>query len=162
MPNITVTRGATSRLPFVSTITRDLDEMQNRLRKAFNLPALEPWIPSFVQPLGYNPAVEVAESDTEFTVTAELPGMNAKDVTADFADGYLTIKGEKTETKTEKDKKYYVWERSYGSFERSFSFPTPVEQDRIKATFENGVLTVTLPKAKETPVSGKKIAINAK
>ena len=162
MPNITVTRGATPRLPFVSTLTRDFDEMQNRLRRAFNLPAYEPLLPSFVQPLGYNPAVEIAETDAEFTVTAELPGMNAKDVTADFEDGYLTIKGEKTETKSEKDKKYYVWERSYGSFERSFSFPTPVEQDRIKATFENGVLTVTLPKTKESAVAGRKIAITAK
>ncbi len=162
MPNITVTRGTTPRLPFVSTLTRDFDEIQNRFRRAFNLPAFEPMLPSFVQPLGYNPAVEIAETDTEFTVTAELPGMNAKDVTADFEDGYLTIKGEKSETKSEKDKKYYVWERSYGSFERSFSFPTAVEQDKIKATFENGVLTVVLPKAKETAVAGKKIAINAK
>lgn len=102
------------------------------------------------------------KSRSGFTVTAELPGMNATDVTADFEDGYLTIKGEKSETKTEKDKKYYVWERNYGSFGRSFSFPTPVEQDRIKATFENGVLTVTLPKTRETAVAGKTIAITAK
>jgi HSP20 family molecular chaperone IbpA len=161
MPNIQVTRGA-SRVPFVSTITRDFDEMQNRLRRALNLPAFEPFVPSFVQPLGYNPAVEVAETDHEFTVTAELPGLAAKEVTADFQDGFLTVKGEKTETKSEKDKKYYVWERSYGSFERSFSFPTAIEQDKIRASFENGVLTVTLPKSKETPVSGKKIAITAK
>jgi HSP20 family protein len=158
-----MTRAATTRLPFVSTLTRDLDEMQNRLRKAFNLPTFEPFVPSFVQPLGWNPAVEIAETPEEFTVTAELPGLVAKDVTADFEDGMLTIKGEKTETKTEKeDKKYYVWERSYGSFERSFSFPMGVDQDKIKASFENGVLTVTLPKTKEAKASGKKIAITAK
>ena len=162
MPSIQVTRTAPSRLPFVSTLSRDLDEMQNRLRKAFNLPAFEPFVPSFVQPLGWNPAVEIAETPEEFTVTAELPGMIAKDVTADFEDGVLTIKGEKTETKSEKDKKFYVWERSYGSFERSFTFPSGVEQDKIKASFENGVLTVSLPKAKETKANGKKIAITAK
>lgn len=162
MPSIQVTRTAPSRVPFVSTLSRDLDEMQTRLRKALNLPAFEPFVPSFVQPLGWNPAVEIAETPDEFTVTAELPGMIAKDVTADFEDGMLTIKGEKTETKTEKDKKYYVWERSYGSFERSFSFPAGVDQDKIKASFENGVLTVSLPKTKEAKVSGKKIAITAK
>jgi HSP20 family protein len=162
MPNTTVTRAPTTRIPFVSTLTRDLDEMQNRLRKAFNLPAFEPFVPSFVQPLGWNPAVEIAESPDEFTVTAELPGLAAKDVSADFEDGMLTIKGEKAETKTEKDKKYYVWERNYGAFERSFSFPMGVDQDKIKASFENGVLTVTLPKTKEAKASGKKIAITAK
>lgn len=162
MANIQVSRNATSRLPFVSTITHDLDEMQNRLRRAFNLPSFEPFIPSFAQPVGWNPAVEIAESPLEFTVTAELPGLAAKDVTADFEDGMLTIKGEKTETKTEKDKKYYVWERSYGAFERSFTFPTSVDQDKIKANFENGVLTVALPKTKETKANGKKIAITSK
>jgi HSP20 family protein len=162
MPSIQVSRAASSRLPFVSTLSRDLDEMQSRLRKALNLPAFEPFVPSFVQPLGWNPAVEIAESADEFTVTAELPGLVAKDVSADFEDGVLTIKGEKSETKTEKEKKYYVWERSYGSFERSFTFPTSVEQDKIKASFENGVLTVTLPKTREAKVNGKKIAITAK
>jgi HSP20 family protein len=162
MPNTTVSRTATSRIPFVSTLTRDLDEMQNRLRRAFNLPAFEPFVPSFVQPLGWNPAVEIAETPEAFTVTAELPGMNAKDVTADFEDGVLTIKGEKTEEKKEEDKKYYVWERNYGAFERSFTFPTSVDQDNIMASFANGVLTVSLPKTKEAKVNSKKIAINTK
>lgn len=162
MPNTQVTRAPTTRIPFVSTFTRDLDEMQNRLRKALNLPAFEPFAPSFVQPLGWNPAVEIAETPEAFTVTAELPGLQAKDVTADFEDGMLCIKGEKTETKHEKDKKYYVWERSYGAFERSFSFPMGVDQDKIEASFENGVLTVTLPKTKEAKVNSRKIAITAK
>ncbi len=162
MPNTQVTRATTTRIPFVSTFTRDLDEMQNRLRKALNLPAFEPFSPSFVQPLGWNPAVEIAETVDAFTVTAELPGLQAKDVSADFDDGMLCIKGEKTETKHEKDKKYYVWERSYGAFERSFSFPMGVDQDKIEASFENGVLTVTLPKTKEAKVNSRKIAITAK
>ncbi|HVA56490.1 MAG: Hsp20/alpha crystallin family protein [Gemmatimonadaceae bacterium] len=162
MPDIQITRTATPRLPFVSTITRDLDEMQNRLRRAFNFPAYEPFAPSLVQSLGWNPAVEIAESPDEFTVMAELPGLAAKDVSADFENGVLTIKGEKTETKSEKEKKYYVWERSYGSFERTFSFPSSVDQDKIKASFEQGVLSVVLPKTKESKVSGKKIAITSK
>ncbi len=162
MANVQVTRSQRARVPFVSAITRDLDEMQNRLRRAFNLPAFEPFLPSLVQPVGYNPAVEVTESDDAFTVTAELPGLDAKDVSANFENGVLTISGEKTETKKEEDKKYYLWERSYGAFERSFTFPVDVAQDRIKATFENGVLNLTLPKSKEAKANTKKIAITAK
>lgn len=162
MPNIQVTRTAGTRLPFISTLTRDLDDMQNRLRRAFNVPAYEPLVPSFLEPLGWNPAVEVSETPTEFTVTAELAGMTAKDVSADFENGMLTIKGEKSEEKSEGDKKYHVWERSYGAFERAFSFPTSVDQDKVKASFENGMLTVTLPKTKESKANGKKIAITSK
>jgi HSP20 family molecular chaperone IbpA len=162
MPNMQVSRAAVSRLPFVSTLTRDLDDMQSRLRQAFNLPATDPFVPSLVQPLGYTPAVEITESPESFVVTVELPGLAAKDVSADFEDGLLTIKGEKAETKTEKDKKFYLWERSYGAFERSFSFPTSVDQDAVKAVFENGVLTVTLPKTAEAKGSGKKIDISTR
>ncbi|OYV73735.1 MAG: hypothetical protein B7Z72_01835, partial [Gemmatimonadetes bacterium 21-71-4] len=91
MPNIQVTRTAGTRLPFISTLTRDLNDMQTRLRRAFNVPAYEPLVPSFLEPLGWNPAFEVSETPTEFTVTAELAGMTAKDVSADFENGMLTI-----------------------------------------------------------------------
>jgi HSP20 family protein len=74
----------------------------------------------------------------------------------------LTIKGEKAETKSEMDKRFHVWERSYGAFERSFSFPTSADQEKVKASFENGVLGVTLPKTREPKVNSKKIAITAK
>ncbi|HEU4988154.1 MAG: Hsp20/alpha crystallin family protein [Gemmatimonadota bacterium] len=162
MASTQMSRAAGTRVPFVSTLTRDLDEMQNRLRRAFNLPAFEPLIPSFVQPVGWNPAVEVAETPEQFTVTAELPGLTAKDVSVDFEDGVLTLKGEKAESKTEQDQKYYVWERSYGAFERSFTFPTAVEQDKIKASFENGVLTVGIPKTRSAKANGRKINITEK
>lgn len=162
MASTQMSRAAGTRVPFVSTLTRDLDEMQNRLRRAFNLPAFEPLMPSFVQPVGWNPAVEVAETPEQFTVTAELPGLTAKDVSVDFEDGVLTLKGEKAESKTEQDQKYYLWERSYGAFERSFTFPTAVEQDKIKASFENGVLTVGIPKTRSAKANGRKINITEK
>jgi HSP20 family protein len=74
--------------------------------------------------------------------------MTTKDVNAEYDDGVLTLRGEKAETRTEKDQSYHVWERSYGTFERSFTFPAAVDQDKITATCENGVLTVHLPKSK--------------
>ncbi len=95
------------------------------------------------------PAINVAEAKNEFTVTAELPGMSAENVTIDFSDGMLTIRGEKEteETKEEEDMKYYMWERRFGSFQRALPFPGGVAEDKIKASFKDGLLTVHLPKA---------------
>ncbi|HVZ76734.1 MAG TPA: Hsp20/alpha crystallin family protein [Gemmatimonadaceae bacterium] len=157
MPTI-LTRTPAAGIPFLSTVTRDLEDMQNRLRRAFGAPLME----TMPQTLGWNPAMEVAETPTEFTVTAEVPGMTTKDVNAEYDDGVLTLRGEKAETRTEKDQSYHVWERSYGTFERSFTFPAAVDQDKITATCENGVLTVHLPKSKEAKSHGRKIAIAAK
>ncbi len=110
------------------------------------------------------PAVNVSEADGEFTVTAELPGLAAKDVKVDFCDGTLTIRGEKTEeeTKKEDDRKYYRWERQFGSFHRSFPFPGGIDESRIVAEFKDGILAVRLPKAEEAKVKHHEIAITEK
>lgn len=95
------------------------------------------------------PAIDVAESATGYKVTAELPGLDEKNIELKLFDGTLTIQGEKKEEKEEKKKDYYLSERHYGSFRRSFSIPEGVDAERIEATFKNGVLTVTLPKTAE-------------
>ena len=105
------------------------------------------------------PAVDVAEKEKEYEVTAELPGMEEKDIDVKFADGVLTIKGEKHEEKEEKRKDYYLSERRFGSFQRSFQVPEGVDADKIEASFKNGVLTVVLPKTAEAQKREKKIAI---
>jgi len=107
------------------------------------------------------PRVDVSETADEIQVTAELPGLEEKDVEVTYADGMLTIAGERKTEKEEKDegKKYYVKERSYGSFKRMLALGENVEEDKIKAAFENGVLTVTLPKAKEAVAKSKRIPI---
>lgn len=107
------------------------------------------------------PAVDVAETDKAYEITAELPGIDEKNVEVKLADGVLTIKGEKEEEKEEKKKDYYLSERSYGSFQRSFQVPTGVDADKIEAAFKKGVLTVTLPKTAEAQNSEKKIAVKA-
>lgn len=107
------------------------------------------------------PAVDVAETEKAYEITAELPGLDGKNVEVKFADGILTIKGEKQEEKEEKKKDYYLSERSYGSFQRSFQVPDSVDPDKIEASFKNGVLTVTLPKNADSQKTAKKITVKA-
>jgi len=107
------------------------------------------------------PAVDIAEKDNAYEITAELPGIAEKDVDVKLAGGVLTIKGEKKSEKEEKKKDYVLSERSYGSFERSFGLPDGVDAEKIDAMFKNGVLTVTLPKKPEAQKPEKKIAVRA-
>jgi len=113
---------------------------------------------------GWAPAVNVAESKDEFTVTAELPGMKPENVTVDFTDGMLTIRGEKVDEKTEKedDRTYYMWERRFGTFQRTLPFPGGIDDKKIAAEFKDGVLTVRLPKAEEAKPKRQAIPIVTK
>jgi len=107
------------------------------------------------------PAVDIAETEKAYEITAEMPGMEEKNLEVKFADGVLTIKGEKQEQKEEKKKDYHVQERRYGSFERYFALPEGVDTDKIEACFKKGVLTVTLPKKPEAIKAEKKIEVKA-
>jgi HSP20 family protein len=107
------------------------------------------------------PAVDITESEKAYEVTADLPGMDEKNIEVKVANGNLTIKGEKQEEKEEKKKDYYLHERSFGSFERSFPLPDGVDKDKIEASFKKGVLTVTLPKTPEAQKAEKKITVKA-
>jgi HSP20 family protein len=108
-----------------------------------------------------SPKVDVTEDPTAYKVTAELPGLVEKDVEISVTGGMLTLKGEKQQEKEEKGKEYWVSERSYGSFQRSFSLPEGVDADKISAVFAKGVLTVTLPKLPEVQKATKKIEVKA-
>jgi HSP20 family protein len=107
------------------------------------------------------PAVDVVEKDGEYEITSELPGMEEKDIDIKLTNGMLMIKGEKKETKDEKRKDYFLSERCYGSFERSFAVPEGVDLDKIAATFKSGVLTLTLPKTAVALKQEKKITVKA-
>jgi len=95
------------------------------------------------------PAVDVVEKDNAFELTAELPGIDAKNIELSVLDDVLTIKGEKTEEKEEKSEGRYVSERQYGSFRRSLQLPASVDPARIEANYKSGVLSVKLPKSEE-------------
>jgi HSP20 family protein len=105
------------------------------------------------------PAVDIAESDKSYEITAELPGMDEKNIEVKLSNVSLTIRGEKQEKKEEKKKDYCVQERRFGSFERSFVLPEGIDRDKIEANFGKGVLTVKLPKTAEAQKAEKKIAI---
>lgn len=105
------------------------------------------------------PSMDVTETDKEIEITAELPGLEEKDVQINVADNLLTIRGEKNAEKEEKDKNYRLVERSYGSFERSLQLPEGVNADAIKATIAKGVLKVTVPKP--APAQAKKIEVKS-
>jgi HSP20 family protein len=107
---------------------------------------------------GQWPQVDVAETDKEMTVTAELPGMEEKDVELLLEDGMLRLKGEKRAETEDKDRQFS--ERYYGRFERRIPLDAEVQADKVQARFKNGVLTVTLPKDSEAQPKAKRITIN--
>ncbi len=107
------------------------------------------------------PAVDVVEKDKEYEITAELPGLDEKNIEVKVSNGMLTIKGEKKEEKEEREKDYYLCERRYGSFVRSFQVPAGVDASKIEANFLKGVLTVKLPKTAEAMKGEKTIDVKA-
>jgi len=107
------------------------------------------------------PAVDIVENEKAYEITAEIAGMDEKDIEVKLANGGLTIKGEKQEEKEEKQKDYYLHERSVGAFEHCFAVLEGVDADKIEASFKKGVLTVTLPKKPEAIRPEKKIKVKA-
>ncbi|MDD3183197.1 MAG: Hsp20/alpha crystallin family protein [Alphaproteobacteria bacterium] len=105
--------------------------------------------------------LDVKEDDKAFHVAAELPGLSEKEVDVTFADGMLTIRGEKKVERDEKQDTWHIVERSTGSFLRQLSMPTNVDEEKIEAKFDKGVLTVTLPKMAEAKSQAKKIEVKA-
>jgi HSP20 family protein len=105
------------------------------------------------------PAVDIVEKDKAYEITAELPGLDERNIDVKLSDDVLTITGEKREEKEEKKTDYHVSERRYGSFQRSFTVPSGVDTDKIEANFKNGILTISLPKSAQAQKSEKKIDI---
>ena len=105
------------------------------------------------------PTMDVSETDKEIEITAELPGLEEKDVQIIVSDNVLTIRGEKKAEKEQKDQNYRLVERSYGSFERSLELPDGVNPDAITASIDKGVLKVVVPKP--APAQVKKIEVKA-
>ena len=106
------------------------------------------------------PNVEFGETDKEIRITAELPGLDEKDVELALEDGVLTLRGEKRSEVDDRDRGYS--ERSYGRFERRIALPKGIEADRANATFRNGVLSVTLPKSAASNENVRRIPVNSK
>ncbi len=120
---------------------------------------------AFTRPLSLRdswsvPAVDMYQTDDEIVVKAALPGVKADEVQISVTGEVLTIKGEIKHEEDKKERSWHIRERRYGSFERSIILPTDVVADKAKAEFENGILTITLPKAED--VKPRTIAVKAK
>jgi HSP20 family protein len=137
---------------------RDLTVLRDRMNRLFEdaFPTLRLEDSELMQAT-WSPAVDIYETENELVLSAELPGVNEKDVEIKVEDGTLSIKGERKLEKETKEENYHRIERAYGSFFRSFTLPNYVDYDNISAEFENGLLKVHMPK--KTEVKPKKVKI---
>lgn len=130
---------------------RELEDLENRLRR------LTGDLGEGEAVAAWRPAVDLTESDEEFRLTAEFPGMSADDIDVEVQEGDLVLRGEKELEEEREEEDYRVAERSYGEFFRRFALPSSVEADEISAEMTDGVLTVRLPKTERE--AGRKIQI---
>ncbi|GAB6183935.1 Hsp20/alpha crystallin family protein [Thermodesulfovibrio hydrogeniphilus] len=105
------------------------------------------------------PAVDLYEEGDDLVIKAELPGINKEDIEVKLTEDYITISGEKKKEEKVEEKDYYRYERSYGSFSRTFRLPVEVQTDKAKAKFENGVLEIRIPKSEEAKTKERKLQI---
>ena len=116
----------------------------------------------FEQGRTFTPSINVTESDEAIEVTAELPGMDEDDIDLTLSRQGLTIRGEKREEKEDEGKNYYARERSYGYFRRTIPLTIDaIDQERVAATFEKGILTITLPKQEKAQAATKRIEVKS-
>ena len=145
----------------------EMNRLFDRFSGGFEMPALRRLFdaePSSTDETSFSfptPAVDVTEDEKAYKITAELPGLAEKDISVAVSGDILTIKGEKSYEKEEKNKDRHVSERAYGSFQRSFTVPDGVDRDKIAADLSKGVLTITLPKTAEAQKPEKKIEVKA-
>ncbi len=109
----------------------------------------------------FTPSIDVKESEKDFTIRAELPGVEEKDIEVHVTGDAVTLRGEKKEEKEDKGKNYYYMERSYGSFNRVIPLGSETDADKAQASFKNGVLNIIIPKSQSAKVKGTKVPIKA-
>ena len=136
-------------------------EMNRLFDDVFKGAGLRPWTEEMESLGAFNPQVNMTEDEKSITVSAELPGMDEKDIEISLSKDSLTIKGEKKGETEQKDKEAYYMERSYGTFTRVLPIPKEVNTEKAEASFKKGVLTITLPKLEREKQSQKKIRIKA-
>ena len=140
---------------------RELEDVTNRLNRIFgqslarsesgqNMLAVADWAPS----------VDISETDSEYLIKGEIPGVKKEDVKVTIQDGMLTIQGERKQEKEEKGKKFHRIERSYGSFVRSFRVPGDADEYSVKAEFKDGMLNVTLAKSAKAKPKAIEVSVS--
>ena len=146
--------------PF-EALHRQMNELFDNFFEDFNVPRMPSLWRGDEELNTLAPRFDVSETDKAISVTAELPGMEEKDIELTLEDNVLTVKGEKKEESEEKKKDVYISERRYGRFQRVLPLPTGIQEDKIKAKFKKGILKVTLPKTEESRKQGKRIEVSS-
>jgi len=134
-----------------TTFRREMDRLWDRFFS--ERPALD------MLEKGWEPTMDITETKSDLIVKAELPGIDPKEIDISLTGDTLTIKGEKQQEKEEKEENYYRIERSYGIFSRTIKLPMSVQNDKIKASYQHGVLKITLPKSEEAKQKQIKIKV---
>lgn len=141
------------------TLQRNMNHLFNNFFSNTGLSSFDP----FDQTLdAFNPRIDMSETATEITISAELPGMTEDDIEVSLSHNMLTVQGEKKAEKEEKQGNFYRTERSYGSFQRSIALPADIVSEQVEASFKQGVLTITLPKTAEAQAQVKRIPVRMK
>jgi HSP20 family protein len=131
-------------------------------------PNLAGWYPSILGPLNsikervaeiFSPRSDVGVTNDEYEISVELPGVSLEDITLEIHGSDLVVYGEKRTERTEEDKSFFITERSFGTFQRSFRLPSHVDTDKIDASFEDGVLKIRIPRAGDAPQTSRRIDI---
>jgi HSP20 family protein len=139
------------------------DEMNRMFEDFFERPlGLSPLSRETSLRTSFMPDLDISDTEDEILVSAELPGMEPEDIDIQLSGNTLMISGEKSSEKEQKGKRYYRQERSYGSFRRSIPLPDEIDQDKIDASYQRGVLKVSLPKTAEAKKKSKSIPVKTK
>jgi HSP20 family protein len=142
----------------------EMDRLFDRFGSGFGLPSLRRMFdtePAWRSSFSFStPAIDMSEDEKAYKISAELPGIDAKDIDVSVSGDMLVLKGEKRQDKEEKGKNYHFSERAYGSFQRAFELPGS-DRNKIAADFSKGVLTITLPKTTEAQKPVKKIEVKS-
>lgn len=137
---------------------RELVQMQERMSRLFE--EFFPLSRREVEPFGgWLPPVDIYETKDKMVIEAEVPGVNKDDLKIEYSDGILTIRGERKLEREVKEEDYHRLERSYGSFQRSFTLPSTLDVEKISATYKDGVLRIEIPKQEKAKPKEIKIEV---
>lgn len=146
---------AESEVPTLRGLQREVDGLFDNFFQGFGL------IPAESRTGLLTPKINIAETEKAYELTLEVPGVEEKDIDIQLSGNVLTVQGEKREEAREEGKQFYRMERSYGSFQRSFTLPEGVDEENIQAKSRNGILHITLPKSEKARDKVKKIAVKS-
>ncbi|MFH1059389.1 MAG: Hsp20/alpha crystallin family protein [Pseudomonadota bacterium] len=134
-------------------LRRDMDDLWSRFFDVQGAPMLRS------EPPAFNPVVNVKETEQSLEIAAEVPGLKAEEIQVELTGDILTLRGEKKEEREEKKGEYHLVERRFGGFARSFRLPAEVERENLVAKHKDGVLTISLPKAKKAATTAIKVEV---